>query len=436
MMPFELLLVLTLIGLNGFFAMSEMAVMVARRNRLQQLAQGSKRARWALELAEQPERFLSSVQVWITLIGILIGYFGGETLAAAITPLMASVGLDAPWAGRLATVLALGAILFFSVVLGELVPKRIAIIAPERLAIAVAPPMRFLALAAKPLVTLLAKTTELLLRLFGIRTGNAQQVTEEEIKLVVAEGAAAGVIDADEHAMVNRVLSFGDRTVESLMQPRTEIVWLDASAALAENLAVMRATPYSRYPVKRASEQDVIGILQVKSLAEAIASGRATDLFAHLSPAIFVPEAARAIQLLQRFRDAEAPLALVVDEFGDIVGMVTPNNLLNAVFGRLVHSIEDGEEPIVKRAEGSWLVDGRVSVDDLRETIGVAQLPHEDQDDFRTAAGMMIAHFGRIPKVGEHFEAGGMRYEVVDLDGARIDKLLIDRLTDGGGKDR
>lgn len=427
-MPVELLLLLVLILLNGFFALSELAVMTARRPRLRRLAAGSRGARTALELAEAPERFLSSVQVWITLLGILTGFFGGAALSDAIKPMIATVAPLADYAPEISSTIALAVILYVSVVLGELVPKRLAIVNPEATASRVAIPMRVLTSAASPVIWVLAKSTELILRPFRIRSTAGDDVSEEEIRNLLAEGAECGAIDVHERDMVNRVLGLGERTVESLMLPRSDIVWLDVHAGLAENLAVMRETPYSRYPVKRGDERDVAGVLQVKSLAEALASGRPGELFQHLSPPIFVPESAPALSLLSRFRDAEAPLALVVDEFGDIVGMVTPYNLVNAVFGRLAHSAEAGDSPLVQRSDGSWLVDGRVRIEDLRETLGLVRLPLDDSEEYHTAAGLLIAQFGRIPEVGESFDFAGWRFEVVDLDGARIDKLLVARV--------
>lgn len=427
-MPIELLVILALILLNGFFALSELAVMTSRRPRLRRMASSSRGARTALELAETPERFLSSVQVWITLLGILTGFFGGEALTEAIEPPITRLGPVAEYAPEIASTIALALILYVSVVLGELVPKRLAIVNPEAIASRVAIPMRLLASAASPAVTLLARSTELILAPFRIGRHGADQVSEEEIRHVLAEGAESGAIDRHEKDMVNRVLGLGERSVASLMLPRSEIVWLDADAPLEENLAIMRAAPYSRYPVKRQDEHDVIGILQVKSLVEALARSRPDDLFQHLAPAIFVPESAPALSLLTRFRDAEAPLALVVDEFGDIVGMVTPNNLLGAIFGRLAHSVAPDDAPLVQRGDGSWLIDGRVAVEDLRETLGLVHLPLEDSGGYHTAAGMMIAQFGRIPGVGESFDFERWRFEIVDLDGARIDKLLVSPL--------
>jgi putative hemolysin len=335
----------------------------------------------------------------------------------------------APYAEPASVAVSVGLILFVSVVLGELVPKRVAIQHPERLATAVALPMRLLATLAKPAVVLLSASTTGLLRLAGIRGGSPQEVTEEEIKHLVAEGLEQGVIDESERAMVNRALSFGDRTVDSVMTPRPAIVWLDTRRSVAENLAVMRETPYARYPVQRGSEQDVAGVLEIKSLLDALGSDGPVELFRDLAKPLFVPESALALQLIERFRASETQLALVVDEYGEIQGLVTLNDLLSAAFGQLAQTSDESGEPlVVERSDGSFLVDGRLQVDDLRDALKVAQLPHEGEQDFRTAAGLMIAHFGRIPQVGEHFEDGGWRYEVVDLDGARIDKLLVSRV--------
>jgi putative hemolysin len=427
-MSTEILIVLGLILLNGFFALSEMAVVTARRSRLRQDALESKGAQAALEMAEAPEKFLSSVQVWITLLGILTGYFGGETIAVRISAFFAKYPLVAEYSHGLGVAVGMGLILLLSVVLGELLPKRVAIIHAERIAAAVAIPMRVLAMIAKPAAWVLAFSTELLMRMLRITRGDSQQVTEEEIKHLVAEGAEQGVIDNHERNMVNRVLGFGDRTVDELMVPRTDIVWLDQAASLEHNLQVMRERNYSRYPVMRGGDHDVVGVLQLKNLMESLTGKGPIDLFREMSPVLFVPESARALSLMEKFRDTEAGLALVVDEYGDIRGLVTLSDLMTAVFGRMISQDESSQQAIVQRSDGSWLVDGRVGLDDLRELLGVSTLPHEEEQDFRSAAGLMIAQFGRIPQVGEHFSFAGFRMEVVDLDGARIDKLLIERV--------
>jgi putative hemolysin len=423
-MPIELAIVALLIVLNGFFALSEMAVMTARKTRLRQVAQESRSAQAALDLAESPERFLSSVQVWITLVGILTGYFGGAAIAQSLQGVLESWPLVARWAETISIGVSVGLILFFSVVLGELVPKRLAIVRPEAIATAVAVPMQFLARMASPVVALLAWSTEVLFKLFPIRHGEESEVTEEEIKLLVAESHEQGVIDVDERNMVNRVLNLGDRSVDSMMTPRPRMIWLDAAAPREENLRVIAEEPYSLYPVYKNDDQNVLGVVQTKSLVAAMLQGREVDLFANIVPPLFVPESGKALQLLDEFRDRDAQVAFVVDEYGEIQGMVTLHDLMGAVFGPIAHSLEDGDARVVQRSDGSWLVDGGLAVADLRELLGTDSLPHEEEE-YRTLAGLMMVQFERIPQVGESFVFDRWRLEVMDLDGARIDKVLI-----------
>ena len=432
-MTLELALVLLLILCNGFFALSEMSVVTSRKPKLRQMAQESRRAKTALELAEHPERFLSTVQVGITSIGILTGVFGGESLGNRVAELIAPLGLDAKWTQGIGTGVAVTLITYFSIIIGELVPKRIALLAPERIASGVAMPMNVISWIATPFVYLLSLSTRTLMRLIGLNRGNDNQVTEEEIRLLVAESHEQGVIDADERNMINRVLRLGDRSSAGLMTPRTRIVWLDAAAGVEENLATMRETPYARYPVYRGSDAEVLGVLEVKSLTGLICSAGTTrpDLFRELRPALFVSESTHALKLLEIFREEQQTLALVVDEYGDIQGMVSANDLLDAVLGRVQASeASENEALVVTRADGSFLVDGRLSSEELRELLSLNTLPGEEEHDFHTAAGLVIARFGRIPHAGEHFDWQGWRLEVVDLDGARIDKLLIARLPD------
>ncbi len=423
----ELILVLILVLANGFFALSEMAVMTSRKSRLRQMARTSKRAQKAIELSEHPDKFLSSVQVWITLLGLLTGYFGAETFAVRMQDPLSGLPLIGEYADNIAYVISFGLILFLSVVLGELLPKRLATLNPERTATLVALPMHTLALVARPVVALLAGSTRGLLKLLGLANTSADKVSEEEIRLLVAESHEQGVIDADERNMLNRVLRLGDRTAASLMTPRPRITWLDAAASLEDNLNKMRETPFSRYPVYRNSEDEVIGVLEVKTLAGRLDQARnATDLFSDLRPALFVSESTASLKLLEIFREEQQTMALVVDEYGDIIGMVTTNDLLGAVIGRIQAAEDDIAGPqIIQRDDGSWLIDGRLSTEDLRELLGVGVLPGEEDSDFHTAAGMVIAQFGRIPHVGEIFTWDNWRIEVVDLDGARVDKLLI-----------
>ena len=425
----RLLIVFVLVLLNGFFALSEMAVMTSRRSRLKQMAQDSRRAAKALHLAEHPEGFLSAVQLWITLLGLLTGYFGGESVGGEIEGPIASIPMLAPYAHNIGFVAGFVVMVFLYGVIGELLPKRIATLAPERLATYVAFPIHVLATIATPGVWLLSALTGALLRLFGLRKTNGDHVSTDEIRLLVAEGHEQGLFADDERNMMNRVLRLGDRTADSMMTPRTQIAWLDANASIEQNMTVIRETTYSQYPVYRGSDREVLGVLEMKTLAGRLGETDA-DLFRDLRDPVFVSDSTRSLALLEVFRDEKQSLALVVDEYGEIQGLVTLEDLMDAIIGRLQSS--DASDPddmaVVQREDGSWLVDGGLATDDLRELLSLNGLPDEDEHDYNTLAGMVIAQFGRIPHVGESFEWKDLRFEVVDLDGARIDKLLIERI--------
>ena len=421
-------LVVVLALCNGFFALSEMALVASRKSRLKQMAKTSRRAAMALRHAEHPERFLSTVQVGITLVMLVTGAIAGDALGEHIAGALHGDHLAwlGPYAHALGIVLGFALISFVQIVIGELVPKRLALSAPEKLSAYAAYPMLLLSRITAPFVWLLNISSTVLLRLLRVNQQGSGVVTEDEIRLLVAESAEQGVLDADEHNMVNRVLRLGDRTVDSVMTPRMRIAWLDIAATREENVEVLRDTPYSRYPVYRGDESEVVGVVEVKRLLHGFAEGR-LEMFEHLSKPLFVPATARALDLLEEFRDAETPLALVVDEYGDIEGVVTVNDLLAAVVGvsQIAHGSSEDSAPIVQRADGSWLVDGSLSTDDLRELLRLGELPGEDEHDFRTVAGMVMTALGHVPQTGEVFTWRGIRFEVLDLDGARIDKLLV-----------
>ncbi len=424
----NLSIVIALVLLNGFFAMSEMALMTSRKLRLKQMGEHSRGARKALALAEHPDNLLSTVQIGITLIGVLNGMLGGDAIGQQIADWLGeSVPSAREYAATIGLATAATLITVGTVIFGELIPKRLALTNAEVIASKVAIPLDLLARISKPIVMSLGAINRGVLRLLGIRDDARNAITEEEIQMLVSEGHEQGIIDDDERNMMQRVMRLGDRTVESIMTPRMRIVWLDANATFQENLAEMRETPYSRYPVYRGSDAEVLGLLEVKSLLDRLQETQ-PDLFATLRPALFVSESTHALKLLEIFREEQQSLALVVDEYGEITGMVTVNDLMGAVMGRL----QSGETPdsgalVVERADGSLLVDGSLPVDELRELIG-QRLPHLDDHDYHTAAGMAIAHFGRIPNTGEFFDWSGWRIEVVDLDGPRIDKLLLTRI--------
>ncbi|TBR13412.1 MAG: HlyC/CorC family transporter [Lysobacter sp.] len=436
----EVLIVLALVVLNAFFAMSEMALMTSRKLRLKQMGETSRGARKALALAEHPDNLLSTVQVGITLIGVLTGVFGGDAIGLKIANWLAGTW---PAAREYATAIGIGTAVTFitasQVIFGELIPKRLALTHPEAIASVVAIPLDALSKGAKPLVATLGAINRAVLRLLGIRDGSRNAVSEEEIRMLVTEGHEQGVLDADERKMMHRVLSLGDRSTESLMTPRTRIVWLDAAASREENVEAMHTSPFSRFPVYRGSDQDVLGILEAKSLLRALGADREVALFESLREPVFVSESTPAMKLLEIFREEQQSLALVVDEYGDVTGLVTVNDLMGAVLGRIQsHEADDTGIGVTVREDGSMLVDGSLGVEELRDVIGGGALPGEEEHDFHTVAGMVIAHFGRIPHAGEYFAWDTWRIEVIDLDGPRVDKLLLEQRAGGvdDGDDR
>ncbi|WP_369348724.1 hemolysin family protein [Stenotrophomonas sp. JAG2] len=427
---FELIIVLALILLNGFFAMSEMSVMTSRKSRLKQMAGSSKRAERALTLSEKPENFLSTVQIGITLIGILTGLFGGEAIGLTIAEWLQGMFPAFAYSGVVGKTLAVALITFLTLIFGELVPKRLALTRSEDIAGLVALPMSWLARIAAPGVWLLSHSTRLVLRVLGLGKDESASVTEEEIRMLVAESHEAGVIDAHERDMMNRVMRLGDRTADSLMTPRNRIAWLDTQADPEKNIATMRENEFSRYPVFRDNDQDIVGVLEVKSLVTRLVRDD-HSLFQNLREPLYVSESTHAMKLLEIFREEQQSMALVVDEYGEIQGLVTISDLMGAVVGRL-QSVENVDEDalVVTREDGSFLVDGSLSIEDLRELMGNAELPDADDGDYYTLAGMCIHYFGRIPHAGEYFDWAGWRIEIVDLDGARVDKLLLRTLSE------
>jgi putative hemolysin len=433
----DLGLVLLLALGNAFFALAEIALIAARKSRLRYMARTSTRAQVALRLARHPDRFLSTVQVGITVITLVTGAATGTAISDTIRIWLLDLGMPTIAHASLAIGLVAGFVLvtLINITVGELVPKRAALAAPERIAKAVAFPMQLLTWLLTPFNWILGTLTDVILRLLRLKQVRREKISEEEIRLLVAESAEQGVLDADERNMVNRVLRLGDRTIDSVMTPRPRIAWLDAAAPLAENLATLRDTPYSRYPVYREGEDEVLGVLEVKRVMQALAKDPRSadagapriDLFHKLAKPLFVPATARALDLLDEFRDAESPFALVVDEYGDIEGLVTVNDVLSAVVGRGARSDDNTpakDELAVRRDDGSWLLDGSLPADDLRELLHLDELPNEKDGDYHTLAGMLIELFGHIPITGENITWDRLRFEVVDRDGARIDKVL------------
>ncbi|GIL05606.1 MAG: hypothetical protein AMXMBFR72_24820 [Betaproteobacteria bacterium] len=428
-MPSEILLLLVLILLNGVFAMSEIALVTARKARLQLLVdQGDRGAAAAMALNEEPTRFLSTIQVGITSIGILSGIVGEAAFAAPLTIWLVQMGAEAKMAQIAATGLVVVVVTYFSIVLGELVPKRVGQIAAETIARRVARPISWLALVAKPFVRLLSGSTDLLLRLLGVKGRGAAAVTEEEIHALIQEGSESGVIDEQERAMVRNVFRLDDRQIASLMTPRSDIVYLDLEEPFEDNLKKVLETDHSRFPVCRGGLREVLGVISARQLLmQTIRDGR-PDFGKSLESPVYVPESLTGMELLENFRSSTAHMALVVDEYGEIQGMVTLQDLFEAIAGEFkTPRVEDAWA--IQRQDGSWLLDGLIPIPELKDRLGFTLVPEEELGRYNTLSGMVMLLLGRVPHTGDAVEWAGWRFEIVDMDGRRIDKVLATRVT-------
>jgi putative hemolysin len=424
----EVIVIFLLIIANGLFAMSEIAVISARKVRLEQWAnEGDARAGVALELANAPNRFLSTVQVGITLVSTLAGAFGGATIAEQMAVRLETIAFLAPYSHAISLGLVVLGITYFSLVIGELVPKRLALNNPERIASAFGVPMRSLSVIASPVVHLLGLSTDLVLRVLGVRPSGEPPITEEEIKVLIEQGTRAGMFDEAEQDMVERVFRLGDRRVSALMTPRTKIIWLNLEDSAEEIQAKITESIYSRFPVYQGSRDNVLGMIHVKDLFDRGLGCRPLDLQEVLQHPVFVPESMRALKVLELFKQSGTPIALVIDEYGHIQGLVTLNDVLEALVGDIPTVDELTEPQAVQREDGSWLLDGMLPVDEFKEIFAVAKLPGEETEEYQTLGGFVMLYMERIPMAGDHFAWGGLRFEVVDMDGNRVDKVLVMR---------
>lgn len=421
----ELLIVLALILLNGLFALSELAVVSARRTRLVALVESGRHgARRALALSQDPGRFLSTVQIGITLIGIVSGAYSGATFGVKLSLWLAEQGLAPEAADALGIGLVVAVITYLSLIIGELVPKHLALRNAEAIACAVAPLMTALAKLGAPLVWLLDHSTEIVLKLLGRDTEPRSQVTEEELRTLVAEAESAGVIEKDEKTLIAGVLRLGDRPVKGVMTPRTEVDWIDVAADPALIRRVLSEAPRSLLPAAEGSIDAVIGVVQVREVLASQLRGEALDIRSLVRPALVVPDGTDALDVMSRLRSAEIKMALVVDEYGHFEGVVTPADLLETIAG--FTSGETAEEPAaVQREDGSWLLAGWMPADEMAERLGYV-LPASRP--YQTVAGHLLSQLQHLPAVGECVEINGWRFEVVDLDGRRIDKVLATRV--------
>ena len=425
----EILILAALILLNGLFAMSEIALVTARRARLQALVDsGDAGAAAAIALNEHPTRFLSTIQVGITSIGVLSGIVGEAALAEPLARWIDGFKLIQPETARiLATALVVVLVTYFSIVFGELVPKRIGQLTPEKIARLVARPIRGLATIAHPFVRLLSASTEVLLRLLGARTTADTAVTEEEIHAMIEEGSESGVIDEQERAMVRNVFRLDDRQIASLMTPRSDIVYLDLDDGIDENLKKVVDSDHARFPVCRSGLREVVGVVSARQLLKQAVQGEKMSLDTAQQPAVFVPESLTGMELLENFRATSSHVALVVDEYGEVQGLVTPQDLFEAIAGEFkTPSPEDAWA--VQRKDGSWLLDGLIPVPELKDRLELERVPEEDYGRYNTLSGMLMLLLGRVPHTADVAEWEGWRFEIVDMDHKRIDKVLATRL--------
>jgi putative hemolysin len=419
----EFLIVLLLIVINGVFAMAEIAVVSARKSRLQQRAEGGdEKARRALELAEHPNRFLSTVQIGITLVGILAGAYGGATLARQLDDYLEHFAPIARYSEEISLTAVVAAITYLSLVVGELVPKRIGLNHPERIASLVAGPMHMLSMVASPLVKLLSASTEGLLRLLGIRKAEEPPVTEEEIAALLEAGAEAGVFEEEEHELVERVFWLGDQRAESLMTPRHKIVWLDLEDPPEVHRETIRTHRFSRFLVCQGAVDRVVGMARAMDLLTELLEGGPLDIREVLRKPLIVPEGMRALRLLELFRESGIHLAVVVDEYGGVEGIVTLHDVLEEISGDLNAGTETR---VVQREDGSWLVDATLTMDEFWECLELEERRAEGRQEYHTLGGFVVTTLGHIPRAGESFEAHGLRFEVVDMDANRVDKVLV-----------
>lgn len=423
----EVLFIFILILANGVFAMTEAAVMSSRKERLQQWAKaGNDGARTVLELGHDPTRFLSTVQFGITLVGVLAGVYGGATIAEQLAIYVEKIPLLTPYSKAVSLGLIVAIITYLSLIIGELVPKRLALNNPERIAATLIKPMRFLAKTASPAVSFLSHSTNAVLRVIGVKPSTEPPVTEDEIKIMLEEGKQAGVFEKAEQDMVERIFKLGDRRVYTLMTPRADVIWLDVDDA-REAIQEKAASGRSRFPVCEGSLDHVLGIVKMKDLLARSLAGQTLDLRSALRQPLYVPESMRAFKVLEQFKQSRTHIALVLNEYGSVQGLITLNDILEAIVGDMPSSDAPNEPMIVRREDGSWLADGMLPVEDFKKHFQLAVLPNEETGEYQTLGGFVMMHMERIPKPTDHFEWDGLRFEVMDMDGHRVDKVLVMR---------
>jgi len=427
----DLTFLLALITLNGVFAMSEIAVVGSRRARLRQMADsGRTGAQEAMALSADPTRFLSTVQVGITSIGILSGAIGEAAIAGRLRLMFESMPLVAPYANALSLAIMVVGLTYVSLIVGELVPKRLALTRPEVIASLISRPMQWLAVIARPLIVVLSASTDGILRLFRVRPSSGPAITNEEIKVLMEQGTVEGVFEAGEQEMVTNVLGLDDRVVGAILTPRSEVVYIDLEDTLEENRSKLLADPHSVLPVCEGGLDHVVGFVRSTRVMEHLLLGKPLDIGALAGPALFVPRTMTLMNLLEHFKRNHLPVALVVDEFGGVDGLVSLQDVVSAIVGDLPGD-ETDEPSIVRRDDGSWLFDGGLEIDVVRRTIEAPSLESDDdRQHYHTLGGLAMVALGRVPRTGDTFEQAGFRFEIVDMDGNRVDRVLVSRAPD------
>jgi putative hemolysin len=420
----ELAVVVVLIAFNGMLAMAELAVVSSRRGRLQTLVnRGVTGSRRALALASDPGRFLSTVQIGITLVGVLSGAFSGATLGVRLGNFIESLGVSPTVASYAGMGIVVAVITYMSLIIGELVPKQIALRDPEGVAVKAAPAMTLLARIGAPLVWLLDVSGDAVLRLLGYRAKEEKRVSDEEIRMLIAEAESAGVIEPGERAMISGVMRFGDRAVRSVMTPRTDVDMIDLSQEPDEIRNTILRSSHSRFPTHNGNADEIVGVVQVKDILDGYLAGHVPDIRDHLVEAPVMPDTVDALTLVEVIKQSTTHMVLVHDEYGHFEGLVTNADILGSIVGYSLADSE-GEEHPAQRADGSWLIPGSLPADEMANLLFIA-LPADRP--YHTAAGFALSRFGHLPTPGDHFEALGWRFEVVDLDGRRIDKMIVSR---------
>ncbi len=423
---FDTVIILLLVLVNGLFSMSETAIVSARRARLQQMVdEGDGRAQTALALANNPNRFLATVQIGITLIGILTGVFGGATLASGLATTLSYVPVLAPYSAAIAGLIVVVVLTYLTLIVGELVPKRLALNGAERVASSVAGPMTFLSRLTWPLVRFLGISTDFVLRLLRVKPSDEPLVTAEEIMVMVEQGADAGLFERSEQDLIERVLALDERRVDSFMTPRNKIVALDITASIDDVRSKLLDSRHSRFPVVDGDLDTVLGIVRAKDILTQSLADQPFDLQSLLRPALFLPEVISALETLERFKQESTHVALILDEFGGIQGMITHNDVLEAIVGYDPSQEAPAEPQVMHRADGSWLVDGLTAIEDFEDALDLDTLPEDAGRRYQTVGGLVMSLAAGVPSTGQSFTWRGLRFEVVDMDGRRVDKVMV-----------